>query len=312
MSHRKRQCIALSFALALTLGLPPGATQAQPAKPALTKAQKEQLLEHYELGTRYYKLGKWSDAIKEYEQAYLISEDPVMLYNIAQSHRQWGQASEALRFYKRYLKDLPEATNRTQVEAVIAELERAVAEQKAAPAPAVPPAPVAPPAAGPAGGALAPPPVGSSAPSGSPGAAATGASAPAATIGARPASSSQGMGTMRFVGWTMVGVGGALLATSLVSGAAARGKADELEKAAEKGGAFDPGVQKAGKDMNRVAVGAGLLGIASGAVGGVLLFLAPPRGPAVAGSGGGATAARGSIYPIAAPGYAGAGARVTF
>jgi len=88
--------------------------------------------EHFERGSRAFVLGAYDEAIAEYSAAYRVIDDPVLLYNIAQAHRQAQHFGEALRFYKLYLSLKPDAQNRNQVEGKIAELQRVVDQQKAA------------------------------------------------------------------------------------------------------------------------------------------------------------------------------------
>ena len=80
---------------------------------------------HSQEGDSYYKLEKYANAITEYEQAYLAKPDPSFLYNIAQCHRLMGQGAEAIKFYRRFLKDAPTAPNRAVAEKHIRDLEDA-------------------------------------------------------------------------------------------------------------------------------------------------------------------------------------------
>jgi tetratricopeptide (TPR) repeat protein len=95
---------------------------------------------HSQEGDSYYKLEKYANAITEYEQAYLAKPDPSFLYNIAQCHRLMGQGAEAIKFYRRFLKDAPAAPNRAVAEKHIRELEDA-SPGIHPPAPAATPAP---------------------------------------------------------------------------------------------------------------------------------------------------------------------------
>ena len=63
-----------------------------------------------------------------------------MLFNIAQCHKNSSQPEEAIRFYKNYLRNAPNAANRADVEKRIAEMER-LAEERKRQAAAPPPAP---------------------------------------------------------------------------------------------------------------------------------------------------------------------------
>jgi tetratricopeptide (TPR) repeat protein len=119
----------------------------QPARGA--DPRTESAREHSAQGDAYYKLEKYSNAIGEYEQAYLAKSDPSFLYNIAQCHRLTGQSAEAIKFYRRFLKDAPNAPNRAVAEKHIRDLEEASSPRSPVEPPAVAaiPAPVAPPPA---------------------------------------------------------------------------------------------------------------------------------------------------------------------
>jgi tetratricopeptide (TPR) repeat protein len=114
--------------------------------PARADPRTETAREHSQQGDAYYKLEKYANAIAEYEQAYLAKPDPSFLYNIAQCHRLMGHGGEALKFYRRFLKDAPTAPNRPVAEKHIKDLEDEAAHQ---PATAVEPPAAAPAAAAP-------------------------------------------------------------------------------------------------------------------------------------------------------------------
>src|SRR6185503_4516701 len=79
------------------------------AKPGDNKTAAK---EHYNRGTSFYDLGKYDEAIKEFEAAYQLKNDPAFLYNLAQSYRQAGNHERAVHFYKTYLRYVPNAKNR--------------------------------------------------------------------------------------------------------------------------------------------------------------------------------------------------------
>ena len=108
----------------------PLASAQEVSRPQLSEAQKQKTKEHYEKATRLYNVGKYQEAIGEYEAAYLVSADPVMLFNIAQCHRLNNQPDEAARFYKNYLRNAPGAPNRDDVERKIVEMERLSEERR--------------------------------------------------------------------------------------------------------------------------------------------------------------------------------------
>ncbi|HEX2660558.1 MAG TPA: hypothetical protein VHU40_19890, partial [Polyangia bacterium] len=88
-------------------------------------------------------------AIAEFKAAYNAKPDPLLLYNIAQSFRLANDATQALFFYRSFLRNMPNASNRKEVEGRIRTLEkqaeRQAEDQKAiAPPPVVAPAEPAP------------------------------------------------------------------------------------------------------------------------------------------------------------------------
>jgi tetratricopeptide (TPR) repeat protein len=90
-----------------------------------------------ERGLAHYNVGEYDQAIEAFKQAYLMSNEPGLLFNIAQSYRLKGDCNQALQAYKSYLRADP-AANRAKIEARIAEMEKCVQEKGAA-RPTVPP-----------------------------------------------------------------------------------------------------------------------------------------------------------------------------
>jgi tetratricopeptide (TPR) repeat protein len=131
----------LAAAIALTL-LPPTAAHADPARLREARA-------HYEQAVAYYNLDEYAPALAEFREAYRIKPDPSFLFNIAQCHRKLGQNDAALDYYRKYLRNLPDAPNRADVERMVAELHAKEAapppDAPPAPAPVATPAPVPPP-----------------------------------------------------------------------------------------------------------------------------------------------------------------------
>ena len=99
-----------------------------PRAPADPNAEKARA--HFQQGDTYFKLEKYANALQEFEQAYLAKQDPSFLYNIAQCHRLMGNRAEAVRFYKRYLNDAPNAANRPVAEKHIRDLESALGAEE--------------------------------------------------------------------------------------------------------------------------------------------------------------------------------------
>jgi tetratricopeptide (TPR) repeat protein len=142
--------------LTLTPLLAAAVAAGRDARAAPTEVQAAEAKRHHATATRAYDLAEYEAALREFKEAYRIVDDPAFLFNIAQCHRKLGHATDAITFYKTYLRRAPSSAHRAEVEKFIADLEAADAVRPEAAAPA---APAPPPAAAPQTSApLAPPP----------------------------------------------------------------------------------------------------------------------------------------------------------
>ncbi len=138
-----RRLLVTVFVAAVALAATPPAAFAQ------TAAQKKQAKQHFDDGKAYFNLGKFREAIGEFEKSYILFKAPEILFMIGQCHNQLGDLRRAVHFYKTYLAEKPDAKNKDEVEAMIADLEARIGGRvtpKAAPKPTPPPPkPVPPP-----------------------------------------------------------------------------------------------------------------------------------------------------------------------
>src|SRR6185369_6091068 len=72
--------------------------------------------------------GKYRDAWDYFRQAYLLSKRPELLYNVGQSADRLRMDREALAAFRLYLKKLPTADNRREVENRVRALEERLGE----------------------------------------------------------------------------------------------------------------------------------------------------------------------------------------
>jgi tetratricopeptide (TPR) repeat protein len=193
-------------------------------------------------GQSHYNLNEFSEALQDFKEAYRLHPDPAFLFNIAQCERQLGDFDEAIKFYRSYLRNKPEAPNAKEVQKKIDEL-KALSEGKrkskeGAPAgvsapstapPAMdssrgtapPPPPVAPLSPPPA--ASAPPPAAVPTLASPPEAATATSTTPGADLTAKPAASEGEPIYKQWWLWAGVGavvVGGVVAAVVLSSGSA--------------------------------------------------------------------------------------------
>ena len=299
MNSRKFNHHLIAFViLALSVLVPAGAHADGQAE------KKQQAKEHYEKATRLYDVGKYSDAIGEYEAAYLLIEDAALLFNIGQAYRLWDRPEDAIRAYKNYLRRRPEASNRTDVEKKIADLEklgedrrRDLAAPPAATAPAALPQIVTP--------ALPEPLPSSASPVAPEGAPTPAAAQPVGVAFAQPAAgappSSPPATKRNWLAYSLIGVGGVCLVTTVIAAAVGASKTKKLQEASQNHDPFDPAVQANGKSANALAFVSAVAGLASGGIGGYLLWRGHGAAPATA-----------VVVPTVTPGFAGGSAQLTF
>ena len=102
----------------------------------------------YKQATIEFTLARYGEAARLYESAYALHPDAALLYNAAQSHRLAGNKQRALGLYQNYRRLYADkAGNVAEVERFIAQLKAAVASEPPPPAPVVKPPPPAPPPA---------------------------------------------------------------------------------------------------------------------------------------------------------------------
>jgi len=97
-----------------------------PGSPAAVKKAKG----HYRSAETHYEVGEFRKAITEYKEAYRLSQAPALLFNIAQAYRLAGNADQALYFYRGYLRQVPGAPNRADVEELVKSMEARVTSDR--------------------------------------------------------------------------------------------------------------------------------------------------------------------------------------
>jgi tetratricopeptide (TPR) repeat protein len=202
--------------------------------------------EHYQKATSYYDLGKYAEAIKEFEAAYEIKNDPALLYNLAQSNRLAGNPEQALHFYRTYLRYVPHPANRVEIDDRIKQLEILLQQKNATQ--------VTPPNQTIAPGATSPPPSAEPAPTPPPPIAplpsAAPEQAPLPPPEAEPAPE-------------VTKTEASVVAIGLIEGAVAASASSDLQNDAKAGKSYDPSTQSRGQSAQAAEaffIIAGLLG----------------------------------------------------
>ncbi|HEY4393299.1 MAG TPA: tetratricopeptide repeat protein [Polyangia bacterium] len=272
------------------------------ARAQLTPQQKQEIHTHYQQATRAYDLGKYQEAIDEYQKVYEIDGDPVMLYNIGQAYRLNDQPQESIHFYRRYLQRSPEARNRDDVERKIAVQEKLIEDRRKAAAAVSPPPPKKEPPPPPPKVAPPPPPP----------------PAPVVVAPPPPPPPPEPSAARRVVGWTMIGVGVAADVVAVIEGIRAKDKGDQLTLNSMKAGhpAFDATqqqLQSEGKTANVIAIVSGIAGTAVAVTGAIILITNGSSSSDETGTTPAATPATTvSFAPWLAPGLVGGGMGLRF
>ncbi len=119
MKRAYRISLALVAALAMT------------AFSASARAEVERDVEraraHFEAGEAHFDAGRYREAMAEFSRADALVASPINRYNIALCQDSLGDAAAAVREYRAYLEAMPDAPNRGDVEARIAELREELA-----------------------------------------------------------------------------------------------------------------------------------------------------------------------------------------
>ena len=79
---------------------------------------------HFEKGIAAYKEGRFKDAIDAFLDAHREYPSPTLSFNTARAYEKMGDAAGALRFYREYLRQSPDAVDKVAVEGRVSELER--------------------------------------------------------------------------------------------------------------------------------------------------------------------------------------------
>jgi tetratricopeptide (TPR) repeat protein len=122
--------ISLGIALGVT-GLPPCYGE---EKAASGEAVNPRVNALYELGQQHYERAEFAQAVQCFEEAYALSGDTGLLFNLAQAHRKLGDCEQALGFYRSYLKAEPDAADRGAVERLIGQMDLCAGHETPVPA----------------------------------------------------------------------------------------------------------------------------------------------------------------------------------
>lgn len=104
---------------------PPTPTEAPPT----AARDEEEVRVHLRLARVYFDSGRFEAAAQEFQYAYELSNDPAILRDLYLAHRNAGDVDRAVAALELYLEREPDAPDRPQLEARLANLRRLAEEQ---------------------------------------------------------------------------------------------------------------------------------------------------------------------------------------
>ena len=113
------------------------------ASPALTHAQQTpspdqvaKAKEHFAKGKQLYDKGEKAAAVEEFKQAYKLTRNPLLLYNVGLTYDELNDKALAVHYYDKFLSDAPDDAqtqgNRTLASERVTVLKKEIADEEAA------------------------------------------------------------------------------------------------------------------------------------------------------------------------------------
>lgn len=96
------------------------------AQPEITTEARDKAKALFEEADKYYKLGEYETALSMYREAYLLTNESVILFNVGQCYRLLNKYKDAIHTYQSFLLDVPDTPLRADVEQLISEMEEAI------------------------------------------------------------------------------------------------------------------------------------------------------------------------------------------
>jgi tetratricopeptide (TPR) repeat protein len=84
----------------------------------------EEARSRFQSGRFAYDSGRFDEALRDFQRAYELSERPLILYNVGLAYERLDMLPEAIESFRGFLRQMPDAPNRGEVESRIAVLDR--------------------------------------------------------------------------------------------------------------------------------------------------------------------------------------------
>lgn len=100
-----------------------------PASPAVSEQADQEARDLFGAGREAYTAARYAEALELFQRAYTLSRRPALLYNIGQAADRLRRDADAIAAFESYLRELPAAENRVEVETRLEVLRRVPAGQ---------------------------------------------------------------------------------------------------------------------------------------------------------------------------------------
>ncbi|MGM0557706.1 MAG: PEGA domain-containing protein [Myxococcota bacterium] len=105
------------------------AQEASRSYKSLSTAEKKEMASLIEAGKSAYDRGEFDKSLRYFQDAYDILQHPDLLYRIGLCYERLGEDQEAVRYYRSFLKEVPDAKERGRIEKQIRVIEGRLAER---------------------------------------------------------------------------------------------------------------------------------------------------------------------------------------
>ncbi len=91
---------------------------------------------HFKLGEQHFAAARYPEALREYQAGYATASLPGFLVNIGQCHRRMGDLPQARAAFQQFIVAAPASPHRSEVEALIGEIDQVLRDSTGGPTPA--------------------------------------------------------------------------------------------------------------------------------------------------------------------------------
>jgi tetratricopeptide (TPR) repeat protein len=96
----------------------------------LTKAQEERVLQLIDAGKAAYNRGEFDNALESFRAAHELFPHPDIVYRMALCYERLGEDVQAVKYYKQFLTEVPDAPERPRIEKTIQVIEARIAKSE--------------------------------------------------------------------------------------------------------------------------------------------------------------------------------------